>query len=44
MTIDTNRGLITAFMVQHTGFPKDGGNSRSVFQKAALERFGKERK
>jgi CubicO group peptidase (beta-lactamase class C family) len=38
MSIDTKRGLITVFMVQHAGFPGDGGKSRGVFQKAA-ERF-----
>lgn len=41
MTIDSHRGLITVFMVQHVGFPKDGGKSHDAFQKAAQERFGK---
>jgi CubicO group peptidase (beta-lactamase class C family) len=40
MTINTRRGLITVFMVQHAGFPGDGARSRAVFQKAAEERFG----
>jgi CubicO group peptidase (beta-lactamase class C family) len=40
MTIDPRRGLITVFMVQHAGFPKDGAKSHGAFQKAALERFG----
>jgi CubicO group peptidase (beta-lactamase class C family) len=41
MTIDTKRGLITVFLVQHAGFPGDGARSRAAFQKAAQERFGK---
>ncbi len=40
MAIDSKRGLIMVFMVQHTGFPKDGGKSQAAFQKAARERFG----
>ena len=40
MSIDTKRGLITVFLVQHAGFPGDGGKSRDAFQKAALEAFG----
>ena len=40
MSIDTKRGLITVFMVQHAGFPGSGGQSLAAFQKAALERFG----
>ncbi|HTU90785.1 MAG TPA: serine hydrolase domain-containing protein [Gemmataceae bacterium] len=44
MTIDSNRGLITVFMVQHAGFPKDGNKSQAAFVKAAEERFGSARK
>ena len=44
MTIDAKRGLITVFMVQHAGFPQDGGRSHGVFRQAALERFGNSRK
>jgi CubicO group peptidase (beta-lactamase class C family) len=40
MTIDSKRGLIAVFMVQHAGFAKDGKNSLDVFRKAAEERFG----
>lgn len=40
MAIDPKCGVITVFMVQHTGFPKDGGKSHEVFQKAARQRFG----
>ena len=28
MTIDPKRGLITVLMVQHAGFPEDGGKSQ----------------
>jgi CubicO group peptidase (beta-lactamase class C family) len=44
MTIDTKRGLITVFLVQHAGFPGDGGQSQAAFRKAAEERFGSSRK
>ena len=40
MTIDTNRGLITVFLVQHAGFPGEGGKSHGAFKKAAEEQFG----
>ena len=40
MTIDSKTGLITIFMVQHAGFPSNGGQSLAAFRKAALERFG----
>jgi CubicO group peptidase (beta-lactamase class C family) len=40
MTVDTKRGLITVFLVQHAGFPGDGAKSREAFQKAAEEKFG----
>lgn len=35
MNIDFKRGLVTIFMVQHAGFPGDGGQSRGAFEKAA---------
>jgi CubicO group peptidase (beta-lactamase class C family) len=41
MTIDTKRGLITVFLVQHAGFPGDGGKSQGAFRKAAEELFGR---
>jgi CubicO group peptidase (beta-lactamase class C family) len=41
MSIDPARGLITVFMVQHAGFPGDGGESRGVFEKTAHQQFGK---
>jgi CubicO group peptidase (beta-lactamase class C family) len=37
MTIDSKRGVITVFMVQHAGFPGDGGKSQAAFRKAAEE-------
>lgn len=40
MSIDLKTGLITVFLVQHAGFPNDGGKSQGVFRQAALERFG----
>ena len=40
MTIDTKRGLATIFMVQHNGFPGNGGQSQGAFRKAAEEMFG----
>jgi CubicO group peptidase (beta-lactamase class C family) len=40
MTIDTKHGLITVFMVQHAGFPGDGGKAQGAFRKAALDLFG----
>jgi CubicO group peptidase (beta-lactamase class C family) len=39
MNIDPKRGLITLFLVQHAGFPGNGGKSYGAFQKAARERF-----
>jgi CubicO group peptidase (beta-lactamase class C family) len=44
MSIDIERGLITVFMIQHAGFPKDGDKAHGAFQKAAMERFGNGRK
>jgi CubicO group peptidase (beta-lactamase class C family) len=41
MTIDTQRGLITVFLVQHAGFPNDGNKSQGAFVKAAQDAFGK---
>jgi CubicO group peptidase (beta-lactamase class C family) len=40
MNIDSKRGLITVFLVQHAGFPGDGGKSQGAFRKVAEERFG----
>lgn len=38
MTVDTKRGLVTVFLVQHAGFPGDGSKAQAVFRKAAEER------
>jgi CubicO group peptidase (beta-lactamase class C family) len=40
MTIDPERGLMTVFMVQHSGFPGEGGKSHDAFRKTAVEQFG----
>jgi CubicO group peptidase (beta-lactamase class C family) len=40
MSIDAKRGLITVFLVQHNGFPGDGGKSHAAFKKAAEDQFG----
>jgi CubicO group peptidase (beta-lactamase class C family) len=40
MTIDPARGLITVFLVQHAGFPKDGAKSSSAFESAVEAQFG----
>lgn len=41
MTIDAQHGLITVFLVQHAGFPGEGGKSHGEFVKAANEAFAK---
>lgn len=43
MTIDPARGLITVFLVQHAGFPGDGGSSQQAFRKAVETRFGQKK-
>jgi CubicO group peptidase (beta-lactamase class C family) len=40
MRIDTKRGLIFVFLVQHAGFPGNGGESHSAFVNAAIQAFG----
>ena len=44
MTIDPKRGLITVYLVQHAGFPGEGGKSQGAFQNAAREQFGDRKK
>lgn len=39
MTVDPKKGLITVWLVQHQGFPGEGGKARGAFQKAAIEAF-----
>ena len=41
MNIDPARGLVTVWMVQHSGFPADGGKAQGEFRKWAEEKFGK---
>jgi CubicO group peptidase (beta-lactamase class C family) len=41
MTIDPGRGLIYVFLVQHAGFPGNGGTSFETFKNAAEKQFGK---
>ncbi len=36
MTIDAKRGLIFIWMVQHAGFPGEGGKSQEAFKQAAI--------
>ena len=44
MSIDPARGLITVFMVQHAGFPRDGDQSRAAFERAVEAQFSTPRK
>jgi CubicO group peptidase (beta-lactamase class C family) len=39
MRIDRKDGLILVWMVQHNGFPRNGGESQDAFRKAALAAF-----
>jgi CubicO group peptidase (beta-lactamase class C family) len=41
MRVDRERGLVLVFLVQHAGFPGDGGKSKDAFTRAALEKYGK---
>jgi len=36
---DTKRGLIFVWLVQHAGFPGEGGKSQGVFKQAAIDAF-----
>ena len=38
-TADTGRGLILIWLVQHAGFPGQGGQAQGAFRKAAIEAF-----
>jgi len=40
MNVSLKRGLITVWLVQHAGFPGEGGKAQGAFSKAA-EKFGK---
>jgi CubicO group peptidase (beta-lactamase class C family) len=39
MTMDRQHKLILIWMVQHAGFPGNGGKSQEAFKRAAMERF-----
>ena len=41
MSINPASGLVTVFLVQHAGFPGNGAESGSVFQKIAEIKFGR---
>jgi CubicO group peptidase (beta-lactamase class C family) len=41
MSIDPTRGLITVWLVQHSGYRGAGSNAQGAFKKAAEEMFGK---
>ncbi len=41
MAIDTQRGLVTVWLVQHAGFPHDGAKAKDVFRQAAIAAFAK---
>lgn len=41
MTIDPARGLIFVWLVQHGGYPGEGGKAQGVFKKTAEEMFAK---
>jgi CubicO group peptidase (beta-lactamase class C family) len=41
MEVRPGKGLTIVWMVQHGGFPGDGGKAQGVFKNWALERFGK---
>lgn len=35
MTVDTQKGLVTVWMIQHAGFPGEGGKAQGAFNQAA---------
>jgi len=40
MTVDRKHNLITVYMVQHAGFPGNGGQAHGAFRKAAESAYG----
>jgi CubicO group peptidase (beta-lactamase class C family) len=40
MSVDTKRGLVFVWLVQHAGYPGDGGTAQAAFRKIADARFG----
>jgi CubicO group peptidase (beta-lactamase class C family) len=41
MVINTKLGVVLVYLVQHNGFPGEGGKGKGAFQQAAAERFGR---
>ena len=41
MEVRVTKGLVIVWMVQHAGFPGEGGKAQGVFRDWALARFGK---
>jgi hypothetical protein len=41
MEIHTTKGLVLIWMVQHAGFPGEGGQAQGVFRNWALDHYGK---
>jgi CubicO group peptidase (beta-lactamase class C family) len=41
MEVNRKHGLIFVWMVQHAGYPNDGGKSRDAFKAAAIAQFAK---
>lgn len=39
--VDPDKNLVLVYLVQHAGFPGDGGKARGAFEKAATEIYGK---
>lgn len=42
MNVDTQRGIITVWMVQNSGFPREWVNAQGLFKQWAERRFGKQ--
>lgn len=39
MSVDAKKGIVTVFLVQHAGFPGDGGKAKEAFRSAVGEKF-----
>jgi CubicO group peptidase (beta-lactamase class C family) len=42
MEIHPNKGVAIIWMVQHAGFPGEGGKAQGAFKSWALEKFGQQ--
>ncbi|HEX4610735.1 MAG TPA: serine hydrolase domain-containing protein, partial [Urbifossiella sp.] len=40
MWVDPGKGLVTVWLVQHAGYPGDGGKAQDAFRRAAEARYG----